>query len=199
MWNIMLRSFDICLNIFSYFISSSYNNFVYIFRLWQNPGQYKAPFQQQQQYHQPYQQYNTGGYPPLPGQGQGPFNRGPSYGQNQDLGFKYVGQGQDNVNKSRTQRGPVIFDDDDDDTDGVSESTYNKNPRRQHEGQGHPQYTPHKQKFPRSEEETQALLEQLRAVFPDPSQEETLRKVLANHTSEKEISKLTNYCMNVLF
>lgn len=71
---------------------------------------------------------------------------------------------------------------------------YNKNPWR---GQGHEVHKA--QAWGRTRHETEELLKQLTAIFPDPNQEETLRNVLANHENERDIERLSNYCMSVLF
>lgn len=52
---------------------------------------------------------------------------------------------------------------------------------------------------PRTEEETEDLFKELRTIFPEADQEDTLRNVLANHEQERDLMKLTNYVMSVLF
>jgi hypothetical protein len=52
---------------------------------------------------------------------------------------------------------------------------------------------------PRTDEETEELFKELRIMFPDDDQEEKIRSVLANHDRERDLTKLTNYLMSVLF
>ncbi|XP_045191756.2 NEDD4-binding protein 1-like [Mercenaria mercenaria] len=55
------------------------------------------------------------------------------------------------------------------------------------------------QGIPRTDEETEDLFKELRTIFPDDDQEEKVRNVLANHDRERDLTKLTNYLMSVLF
>ena len=61
-------------------------------------------------------------------------------------------------------------------------------------GQGHTVTKPD-----RSDQETDRIIQQLRTIFPDPKHEDVLRKVLSNHSSERDVEKLSNYCINVLY
>lgn len=79
-------------------------------------------------------------------------------------------------------------------TDTAHVPVYNKNPWRSQGHEGHKA-----QVWGRTRQETEELFKKLTAIFPDPSQEETLRNVLANHENERDIERLSNYCMSVLF
>ncbi|XP_071092517.1 NEDD4-binding protein 1-like isoform X1 [Haliotis cracherodii] len=46
---------------------------------------------------------------------------------------------------------------------------------------------------------TEDLFLHLKSVFPEKSQEDSIRKVLDNHSSETDLNRLTNYCMEVIF
>lgn len=52
---------------------------------------------------------------------------------------------------------------------------------------------------PRSDADSESLYQELKVIFPEDYQEDTLRKVLSNHPWETDLTKLTNYCMSVLF
>ena len=56
-----------------------------------------------------------------------------------------------------------------------------------------------KQYEPRSDADSEGLYQELKVIFPEHYQEDTLRNVLANHPCETDLTKLTNYCMSVLF
>lgn len=51
----------------------------------------------------------------------------------------------------------------------------------------------------RSEEETESLYKELKVLFPEPDQDEKIRLILNNHELETDLTKLTNYCMSILF
>ena len=52
---------------------------------------------------------------------------------------------------------------------------------------------------PRADADSESLYQELKVIFPEDYQEDTLRKVLSNHPCETDLTKLTNYCMSVLF
>ncbi|KAL5022041.1 hypothetical protein ScPMuIL_001196 [Solemya velum] len=60
------------------------------------------------------------------------------------------------------------------------------------------QNIPKKQRF-RTQKSTENLFLDLQRIFSDPNQEQTVRIVLDNHPEERDIERLTNYCMSVLF
>jgi hypothetical protein len=46
---------------------------------------------------------------------------------------------------------------------------------------------------------TAELLTELTAIFPEEDQKDKLETVLQNHPHDTDLTKLTNYCMSVLF
>ncbi|KAK3578456.1 hypothetical protein CHS0354_038542 [Potamilus streckersoni] len=51
----------------------------------------------------------------------------------------------------------------------------------------------------RSQEITEKLFRELKQIFPEPAQEQTIKSVLSNHSDESDPSKLAAYCTSVLF
>ena len=74
----------------------------------------------------------------------------------------------------------------------------NQGGRWNNKRQGHTKYQD-KQLELRSDNDSQELYKELRVIFPEDYQEDTLRNVLSNHPCETDLTKLTNYCMSVLF
>lgn len=64
-------------------------------------------------------------------------------------------------------------------------------------GQGH--FKGQIQAKHRSDSESEDLYGELKRIFPDEDQEETVKKILSNHPCETDLTRLTNYCMSVLF
>ena len=74
----------------------------------------------------------------------------------------------------------------------------NQGGRWNNKRQGHTKYQ-EKQLELRTDNDSQELYKELRVIFPEEYQEDTLRNVLSNHPCETDLTKLTNYCMSVLF
>jgi hypothetical protein len=51
---------------------------------------------------------------------------------------------------------------------------------------------------PRHPNVTQQLCDALKAVFPEKEQEEKIKTILANHPSETDLNKLTNYFIGAI-
>ena len=51
---------------------------------------------------------------------------------------------------------------------------------------------------PRHPDVTRDLLEALKVVFPDASQEAKIQEVLTNHPADTDLNKLVNYCIGAL-
>ena len=56
-----------------------------------------------------------------------------------------------------------------------------------------------RQSEPRTDAESENLYQELKVIFPEDFQEDTIRNVLSNHPCDTDLTKLTNYCMSVLF
>lgn len=78
------------------------------------------------------------------------------------------------------------------------QNPHNQGRRWSNKGQGHVKGY-ERPSEPRSDADSEILYKDLKTIFPEEDQADTLRKVLSNHPCETDLTKLTNYCMSVLF
>lgn len=191
-------------------------NILLFSRHWQG-NNYQNHQLQQQQYNQHYGHFQKGQAYFQPGEGhcqQGQVHLQPNQGhfkpgqsnfvkalneglQNTDNTQSFQKQGYGAKPKSYFQRqtDPQQLDE----IDGVSSKASQGKGNFKGSVKGQGSFRSKGNRAPRTDEETEVLFKELRTIFPDDDQEDKVRNILANHEEERDLTKLTNYLMSVLF